>query len=267
MAGWLYSLSIIFIFQSFDAKSYTPSLAGLMAEINDPTAVYNNPGALGFLKNNKRLEINVFTDLITEIESRRNYSNGYYSSYPTITVGNRGLISLYAFGFYFAMKGHQNTWFPVVARRFGSIGVGFQLWDNSSEIGVLLLINDKLRVAVSGNVIYDPVELRGQGGLIYQPSDWYNIGIDILPSSKSFRIVNSFLCNRFGFDKVCMGLKMNNGDINPEWKIFLQGIFSFKYFHLAVGWNSGIKSPSIDRVESIFDFYGFNMIGSMRWGF
>lgn len=48
MIGLIYSLSVLFIFQSIEECHHIPSLVGLMAEVNDPTSVYDNPGALGF---------------------------------------------------------------------------------------------------------------------------------------------------------------------------------------------------------------------------
>jgi hypothetical protein len=267
MVGWVYSLSIIFIFQSIETKPNIPSLVGLMAEVNDPTSVFNNPGALGFLRVDNEFEINLLIDLQFIIESIERYSYGEISSsFPQITLKNDALVSFYTFGFYFAMRSRQDTWFPVIARRFGNFSVGVQLVDNNLRIGSLLVMNDKFRLALSGNVIYDSLELRGRGGFIYQPSDWYYLGFDVFPYSKRFKIANSFLCHRFGLDKVCMGLEMNNGEINPEWEIFIQGIFSFKYLQLAVGWNSGIGS-SPEALETLSNLYEFNIIGYMHWGF
>lgn len=266
MAGWLYSLSILFIFQSID-EAYTPSLVGLMAEVNDPTSVYNNPGALGFISVDKKFQINLFIDAESSFKIEKSYLHGeLQSSFLQLTLGNNALISLYAFGFYFGMKDHQELWLPIIARRFGNFAAGFHLRDNSLNLGTLLVVNDKLRVGLSGNIIYDSIKLRGRGGFIYQPSDWYNIGFDVFPYSKRFKIANSFLCHRFGLDKVCMGLEIDDGKINPEWETFIQGIFSFEYLQLAVGWNSGISS-SADVIDSISDSYGFYLICSLHFGF
>jgi hypothetical protein len=266
MAGWIYSLSILFIFQSFEVKAYTPSLVGLMAEVNDLTSVYNNPGALGFLSVDKKFQINLLIDVKGSIKKTEYYSHGEVtSSFPQIILENDAFISLYSFGFYFAMKSYQDTWFPVVARRFGNFAAGFQLKDNSLNLGTLFMVNDKIRVAFAGNIIYDPLQLHGRGGLIYQPLDWYYFGIDVFPHSRKFKIVNSFLYQRFGFDNISMGVEMNNGSRNPEWKTFIQGIFSLKYLQLAVGWNSGL-SYSTDVIDELSDSYGFNILLSLNFG-
>ncbi len=267
MAGWIYSLSILFIFQSFEVETHTPSLVGLMAEVNDPTSAYNNPAALGFISVDKKFQINLLIDLEASFKLTESYLNGeIQSSFPQIILESDAFISLYAFSFYFAMKSYQDTWFPIVARRFGNFAGGFQLKDNSLNLGTLFMVSDEIRVAFAGNIIHDPLQLHGRGGLIYQPSDWYYFGIDVFPNSRKFKIVNSFLYQRFGFDNISMGLEMDNGSRNPEWKTFIRGVFSFKYFQLAVGWNSGL-SYSTDVIDELSDSYGFNIICSTNFGF
>ena len=114
MVEWIYSLSILFIFQSFEEDTHTPSLVGLMAEVNDPTSVYNNLGALGFLRVDNGFQINLTTQTKLAIEDKQLREVHSYFSYRQGEWDNNAIISLYAFGFYFAMKSRQETWFPIV---------------------------------------------------------------------------------------------------------------------------------------------------------
>jgi len=267
MIGLIYSLSVLFMFQSIEEEAYTPSLVGQMAEVNDPTSVFNNPGALGFISVNKEFQINFLTDLGISIKQiKSSLDGGISSSFMEIRLESNAFISLYAFGFYFAMKSGQDTKFPIVARRFGSFAAGLQLRDNSLDMGTLLVINDKFRVAFAGDIIYDPMQLRGRGGLIYQPLDWYHIGIDVFPRLRKLKIVNSFLKQRFGFDNISMGLEIDAWNTNPEWNGFIQGVFSFKYLQLAVGWNSG-NSNYPEVIDAISSSSDFNIICSLNFGF
>ncbi len=264
MAIWIYSLSIIFLFQSIEEESHTPSLVGLMAEVNDLTSVYNNPGALGFISVDKKFQINLLVDFETSIKIDRYYLNGELrSSFPQIILEENSIISLYVFGFYFAMKERQETWCPIIARRFGSISLGIQMWENSLNLGTLLVVNNKFRVALSGNVIYDPMQIHGRGGIIYQPLDWYYVGIDILPRLKKLRIVNAFLNRKFGLDNISIGLDIDNFNEYVILDAFVQGVFSFKYLQFAVGINSGIIKYLPYTPSGTF---GFNMICSLNFG-
>ena len=264
MVVWIYSLSILFLFQSIE-EEYTPSMVGLMAEVNDPTSVYNNPASLGFLSVDKKFQINLFGDLETSIKIEKNDSNGVsYTSFPQITVDGNSFISLYVFGFYFAMKSHRFKSFPVIARRFGRFAAGFELRDNSLDMGTLLVINDKFRVSLSGVLSYEPRQLHGRGGIVYQPLDWYYFGVDVLPRVKQFRLVNAFLNQKFGIDNLNLGLQIDARNENLIWDAFIQGVFSFKCLQFAVGLNSGIIKY---RPYSSSRTFGFDIICSSNFGF
>jgi len=266
MVGWIYSLSILFVFQSFEENTHTPSLVELMAEVNDPTSVFNNPGALGFIRVNKSFQIILATETSLEIEDKQLREVHSYFSYQQGELDNNAIVSLYAFGFYFAMKSRQETWFPIIAKRFGNFAAGLKLRDNSLEMGTLLAINNKFRVALAGDIFYDPMEIHGRGGLIYQPFDWYYLGIDVFPHLKKCKIVNSFLNQRFGIDNMSMGLEMDAGSEDFNWDVFIQGVFSFTYLQLAVGWNSGINFSS-ESIDILSNSYGYNVVLSLNFGF
>ena len=250
-----------------EEEAYTPSLTGMMAEVNDPTSVYNNPGAMGFLSVNKNFQINILTDLEIKIRHVKNSANEEpLYSFIKIKGENNGFISIYAFGFYFAMKSRQDTWFPIVAKRFGNFSTGFQLRDNSSDIGVLLVINDKFRVALASDILYDPMEIHGRGGFIYQPSDSYYLGVDIFPRLKKLKIVNTFLEQCFYFDNISIGLEIDSKNENLNWESFIQGVFALKYLQLAVNGNFGVsEDPELMLERS--NYYGFTLICSLNFGF
>jgi hypothetical protein len=260
MAELIYSLSILFIFQSIEGE-YAPSLVGLMAGLNDPTSVYNNPGALGFLSNEKKFQINMLTNI--EFENKKDSVHG--STYPQVRWVNT-FISLYAFGFYFAVTSLEQVEMPIIAKRFGKFATGIKARKNSSKIGTLFVINDKFRVALSGNVIYDSMQIHGRGGFIYQPFDWYYIGIDVFPHLRKLKIINSFLQQPFGLDNISVGLEIDKLDTSPECYTFIQGVFSFKYLKLAVGWNSG-DSNFPEVIEALSVSYDYTIICSLHFGF
>lgn len=256
MAGWIYSLSILLIFQSIDTEPHTPSLVGLMAEVNDPTSVHNNPGALGFIKVTKKFQINFRTDF----EAFINFT-------PEVTLVNNAFVSLYAFGFYFAMENPEKPWFPIIAGKFGNFAAGFQLRDNSLETGTLLVINDKFRAALSGDVIYDPIRVHGRGGIIYQPLDWYYFGVDFFPHLRQFKLVNAFFNRKFGIDNIAVGLQIDARNKNLKLDAFIQGVFSFKYLQFSAGLNSGISNYRPEEVMyTRSKSFGFNMICSLNFG-
>ncbi len=266
MIGLIYSLSFLFIFQSIGEEAYTPSLAGMMAEVNDPTSVYNNPGALGFLRVNGKYQINILTNIELNITRGDTLGgNPSYSAYPQIKWIN-AFVSLYAFGFYFAATSLEEVEMPIIAKRFGIFAAGIKVRKNSSNIGTLFVVNDKFRVALSGNVIYDPIQIRGRGGFIYKPFDWYYLGIDFYPRLKKLKILNSFLRQPLGLDNISIGLEIDKLGKDPEWNSFIQGVFSFKHLQLALAWNSGDSNYPEVR-EAISSSYDFTLIFSLNFGF
>jgi hypothetical protein len=255
MTVWIYSLSILFLFQSIE-EEYTPSMVGLMSEFNDLTSVHNNPGALGFIRVTKKFQINFQTDF----EAFINFT-------PEVTLVNNAFISLYAFGFHFAMEDPEKPWLPIIARRFGDFAAGFQIRDNSLDMGTLLVVNDKFRVAFSSDVIYDPMRIHGRGGIVYQPLDWYYFGVDAFPHLKQFKLVNAFLNRKFGIDKISVGLQIDARNEDLKLDAFIQGVFSFKYLQFAVGLNSGISNYRPEEVlYTRSKSFGFNIICSLNFG-
>jgi len=265
MIGLIYSLSILFMFQSIEEESHTPSLVGLMADINDPTSVYNNPGALGFIRVNGKYQINILTNIELNIIRGDTSEVHSYSAYPQIKWIN-AFISLYAFDFYFAVTSLEEVEMPIIAKRFGNFAAGIKVRKHSSNIGTLFVANNKFRVALSGNVIYNPIQIRGRGGFIYQPSDWYYAGIDFFPRLKKLKIINSFLQQPFGLDNISIGLEIDKLDTDPRWNTFIQGVFSFKHLQLALAWNSG-DSNYPEVIEAISRSYDFTLICSLNFGF
>lgn len=266
MLGLIYSLSILFMFQSIKEETHTPSLVGLMAEINDPTSVYNNPGALGFIRVNGKYQINILTNIelnMTIGDTLGDYS--YYSAYPQIKWIN-AFVSLYAFGFYFAVTSLEEVEMPIIAKSFGKFAAGIKAGKNSSNIGTLLVVNNKLRVALASDIVYDPIEIHGRGGFIYQPFDWYHVGIDFFPRLEKLKIVNSFFYHLVGLDNISIGLEIDKLGKDPEWNTFIQGVFSFKHLQLALAWNSGDSNYPEVR-EAISRSYDFTLICSLNFGF
>lgn len=141
-----------------------------------------------------------------------------------------------------------------------------ELRDNSLETGTLVVINDNFRVALIGDIVYEPIQMHGRGGFIYQPLEWYYVGLDVYPRLRKLKIVNSFLNQRFGIDNMSMGLEMDAGSEDFNWDVFLQGVFAFKYLQLGVNSHWGVGSDPEIMVERS-SFYGFNIICSLNFGF
>jgi hypothetical protein len=240
-----------------EEEAYTPSLTGMMAEVNDPTSVYNNPGAMGFLNTWKNFQISMSAEAISQIR---------HSPTLQIDLRDKKFLSLYVLGVHFGVTSTWEGETALIAKRFGNFSIGFQLRDNSSDIGVLLVINDKFRVALASDILYDPMEIHGRGGFIYQPSDWYYLGVDVFPRLKKIKIVNTFLEQRFYFDNISIGLEIDSKNENLNWESFIQGVFALKYLQLSVNGHFGVSEDPELMVERS-NYYGFTLICSLNFGF